>query len=311
MRVFDAAAGADLPWLARALSERLLLAARVHERHLSIGGVTAVCANRARRLASRAGRSCVEEDFDQIPCAEPFEMSGEVSGLLVPQCRWVAMARWMIALVATGAVFVMGVVGCSADGSAPASAPRSVGTDKNKTEPAKSSKLPQPSAARDDQSSQDDSTDSDSNDSDPNDSDSNDSDPNDSNPNPSNPPEEEPVDAGPPVDKTGSCTATVKNHKSVTTLEYTVTGASAKVTKLTVEMTNADARNKNDVDVYVTLPGSYETRGFNSGDILPNGKTTSVPVPSDFKVKAGAKVRISTNFDETFGDPSASCTIEL
>jgi hypothetical protein len=111
--------------------------------------------------------------------------------------------------------------------------------------------------------------------------------------------------------QTLTCTASTGGHKSVTSIVFTLDNGVLKIDKMSVDMTNKDARNKNDIDVYVTPSGGAETKSFNSGDILPNAKITIVPLPSSFVVNAGAKVRVLTNFDTSFADPSASCIIQF
>jgi hypothetical protein len=111
--------------------------------------------------------------------------------------------------------------------------------------------------------------------------------------------------------KTGTCTSSTDGSSSVSKLVYSVAGDSVTADSLTVTVTNKDSRNKNDVDVYVTLPGGSEKKIFNSGDILVSGKAVTVPLPSGFSLKLGAKVRLDTNFDSSFFDAHKACTIQL
>jgi hypothetical protein len=118
--------------------------------------------------------------------------------------------------------------------------------------------------------------------------------------------------ATPGTPQTKTCTSTDGSNNSVTTVTFAVDSAGGlTVSKMTVAMTNKDNRDKNDVDVYITPQGGSEKKSFNSGDTLPNGKTTQVFLPSSFNVTMGAKIRISTNFDQPLIDPSASCTIQF
>jgi hypothetical protein len=114
-----------------------------------------------------------------------------------------------------------------------------------------------------------------------------------------------------PIAKTATCMATKDGFKSVAAMNYTLTGKVIKVTRLTIEITNKDNRNKNDIDFFLTPQGGTEKKLFNSGDILTNGVTTAVAVPDNADINAGTKVRIETNFDTSFTDPSASCTMQL
>jgi hypothetical protein len=112
--------------------------------------------------------------------------------------------------------------------------------------------------------------------------------------------------------KTQTCTSTNGGYKSLTTVDYTVSNGTATITKMTVNVTNTESRDKNDVDVYTTPSGGSESKDFNSGDILTHSETVAVPQAATMTVKAGSKVRISTNFDREFlTDPSASCTIQF
>jgi hypothetical protein len=114
------------------------------------------------------------------------------------------------------------------------------------------------------------------------------------------------------TNKTQTCTSVNGGYKSLTTVEYTVSNGTATITKMTVNVTNTADRDKNDVDVYTTPSGGSEAKDFNSGDILVHSETVEVPQASKMTVKAGSKVRISTNFDKEFvADPSASCTIQF
>jgi hypothetical protein len=114
------------------------------------------------------------------------------------------------------------------------------------------------------------------------------------------------------VTKSGTCTSSYGSHRSVTKLTWTVDGKKVTIKSLAVTVTNPFKRNKNDVDVWVRPPGGGETKAFNSGDVLPNGKTITVKLPSGFASKTlSTKIRIETNFDQEGSDPSASCTITL
>jgi hypothetical protein len=124
-------------------------------------------------------------------------------------------------------------------------------------------------------------------------------------------PEPEPTEPAPPSIHTQKCTSNKDGHSSVTSLSWEVVGAEVKIVKLAVLVTNKDSRNKNDVDVYVTVPGASEKKLFNSGDILPSGQETTVKWPAGNALPEGSKVRISTNFDSSFTDPWAACTIGM
>jgi hypothetical protein len=119
-----------------------------------------------------------------------------------------------------------------------------------------------------------------------------------------------------PPGSTGSapppnCTATAEGNTSYSELAISTAGGEVTITSLTVKVTNRKNRNKNDVDLYATQPGGQEQHILNSGDILTNNQTVSVPLPNDFKVKTGTRMRIVTNFDDTFGDPHGPCDIQL
>jgi hypothetical protein len=122
-------------------------------------------------------------------------------------------------------------------------------------------------------------------------------------------PEEPPPDPTGP--KTATCTSQEDGHKSVAEIVYEDDNGTFKITSMTVLVTNKDHRNKNDVDVYVTPKGGSEGHIFNSGDVLADGKKTMVTLPSNFTVKPGSRLRVETNFDESFADAAASCNIQL
>jgi cytoskeletal protein RodZ len=126
---------------------------------------------------------------------------------------------------------------------------------------------------------------------------------------PTPPQTDPPQTGGGTTAKSASCTSTSGKHKSTTRINYGITDDTVAVTKMTVEVINGDQRDKNDVDVFVTAAGTSEKKLFNSGDILANGKITTVTFQSGFSAKVGTKLRVQTNFDTAFFDPSASCTI--
>lgn len=108
-----------------------------------------------------------------------------------------------------------------------------------------------------------------------------------------------------PATKTQSCTSVNGNYKALTTVTYTVTNGTAKISKMTVNVTNPDNRDQNDVDVFVGT-----TKAFNSGDILVHSKTVEVTQATTLDIKTGTVLKFETNFDRQFmTDPSASCTI--
>jgi hypothetical protein len=108
-----------------------------------------------------------------------------------------------------------------------------------------------------------------------------------------------------PTVKTQACTSSNGDYKALTTITYTVSNGTAKISKMTVNVTNPDSRDLNDVDVYV---GS--TKAFNSGDILVHDKTVEVTQATTLSIKTGTVLKFETNFDKQFAaDPSASCTI--
>ena len=108
-----------------------------------------------------------------------------------------------------------------------------------------------------------------------------------------------------PTAKTQSCTSTNGDYKSLTTVTYTVSNGTAKISKMTVNVTNPNDRDQNDVDVFVGA-----TKAFNSGDILVHDKTVEVTQAKTLDIKTGTVLKFETNFDRQYlSDPSASCTI--
>lgn len=121
---------------------------------------------------------------------------------------------------------------------------------------------------------------------------------------------DEPV-VDPTAPQTKSCTASAGEHKSFTEVVFTVDKGMAKLSSMTVKVTNKEGRDQNDIVLYVTPPDGSENNAFESGDILANGKTVKIPLSPGFAVKVGSRLRIETNFDERFGDPHASCFVQL
>lgn len=114
-----------------------------------------------------------------------------------------------------------------------------------------------------------------------------------------------------PQAETKSCPASAEGNSSNTTVSYVVQNGSANISSMTVSISNKNHRNKNDVDVYVTPNGGKESFVFNSKDILMDGQSTTVPLPNNFKVTMGSQIRVKTNFDDSWGDPSESCTLQF
>lgn len=115
-----------------------------------------------------------------------------------------------------------------------------------------------------------------------------------------------------PKELKAECPASSGGSRSITRLYYTIDKSKVVASKLEVEMTNEDGRDKNDIDLFITVPNGTEEKIFNSGDVLPNGKTTSLPIPSNFKPVVNASVRIETHWDARFSrDPRESCTLTI
>src|SRR5690606_30584125 len=68
-----------------------------------------------------------------------------------------------------------------------------------------------------------------------------------------------------PGERTASCSAVSGSDRSVTTVKYRITDGEIVFRELVVQVTNADGRDKNDVDVFVTEPNVAEVFSFNSG----------------------------------------------
>lgn len=110
-----------------------------------------------------------------------------------------------------------------------------------------------------------------------------------------------------PQAKTQSCTSVSGDYKALTTITYTVTDGTAKVSKMTVAVTNPSNRDENDADVFVN-----DTKAFNSGDILKHGQAVTLTQANTLSIKSGTKLKIETNFDrKLLTDPSAACTIQF
>lgn len=126
-------------------------------------------------------------------------------------------------------------------------------------------------------------------------------------------PEEQAPNTPPPTPQpqTKSCPASAEGNTSNTTVSYVVQSGSANISSMTVSIQNKNHRNKNDVDVYVTPNGGKESFVFNSKDILMDGQSTTVPLPNNFSVTMGSQIRVKTNFDDSWGDPSESCTLQF
>lgn len=114
-----------------------------------------------------------------------------------------------------------------------------------------------------------------------------------------------------PTPQTKSCDSATEGNTSTTKVTYLEQNGKAGISSMTVTISNKGHRNKNDVDVYVTPSGGKETFVLNSKDILMDGQTTTVPLPSNFSVTMGSKIRVQTNFDDSWGDPKQSCTLQF
>lgn len=114
-----------------------------------------------------------------------------------------------------------------------------------------------------------------------------------------------------PQVQTKSCDASAEGNSSTTKVTYVVQNGSASVSSMTVAIANKNHRNKNDVEVYVTPSGGTESSIVHMKDSLPDGQTTTVTLPSNFSVTMGSKVRVETIFDDSFGDPRESCTLQF
>lgn len=112
-------------------------------------------------------------------------------------------------------------------------------------------------------------------------------------------------------ERLAKCTGTAADNQSVVSVSYDV--ASRVVTKLSALAKRGDHKNNNDVAISVKTSADTDYAFvFRSEEILADGKTVSVPVPSDFRVPAGASVRIETKFGGEAGSSAvATCYLAL
>lgn len=120
------------------------------------------------------------------------------------------------------------------------------------------------------------------------------------------------VDAGPSAEHTASCTATNDGHKSVSIVSYNDSAGTIEIVSISTLVTNKNKHDGNRVAV-LTKPKtlvSY-TEAFSTGETVPTGKTVALPVPAAFQMAPGTGLRIDTTFDDSTGDRTGSCYLQL
>lgn len=107
------------------------------------------------------------------------------------------------------------------------------------------------------------------------------------------------------------CTGTASGNESLVSLTYDTETRLVKA--MTALAKRDDHKNNNDVAVSVKSATDADYAFvFRSAEILADGKSVSVPVPTDFRVPAGASVRIETKFGgEAGGSAIATCFLAL
>lgn len=111
-------------------------------------------------------------------------------------------------------------------------------------------------------------------------------------------------------DKTVTCQSSAEGNQSVAIISYSEDSGMVRIASISILVTNKNHRNKNDANIFVKLKGfnTYSPK-IQTGDILPDAKTVAVPLPNDFAFVKGSAIRIDTNFDDSFGDPTGSCEV--
>lgn len=124
-------------------------------------------------------------------------------------------------------------------------------------------------------------------------------------------PDPGPAPTDPNAPKKSPCNAQKEGNTSSSEVTYVLKDGKASIKSIVVTVKNKNRRDKNDVDVYLTPKGGTEEHKLNSGDIIKDLTPTTIPLPASFGTTAGGRLRIETNFDDSFGDPHESCYVQF
>lgn len=111
-------------------------------------------------------------------------------------------------------------------------------------------------------------------------------------------------------DKAVTCVSNAEGNTSVAVINYSEEDGMIRVGAISVNVSNKNARNKNNANVFMKYKGfnTYSPM-IQTGDILKDATTVALTVPANFAFAKGGSIKIDTIFDDSFGDPTGSCEV--